>query len=45
MAIMMTKEDDKNEELTRRINADLRIKAQQMKDVDEDEFSVYVFDE
>lgn len=28
MGILMTKEDDKNEELTRRINADLREKAE-----------------
>lgn len=36
MAIMMNREDDKNEELTRRINADLRAKTQVAKDVDED---------
>jgi hypothetical protein len=36
MAIMMNHEDDKNEELTRRINADLRAKTQAVKDVDED---------
>lgn len=44
MAIMLNREEDKNEELTRRINADLRNKAQKMKDVDEDEFGVYVFE-
>ncbi len=48
MAIMMNREDDKNEELTRRINADLRAKVQATKDVSEDkdfvESSEYVKD-
>ncbi len=45
---MMNREDDKNEELTRRINADLRAKVQTTKDVSEDkdfvESSEYVKD-
>lgn len=45
MAIMLNREEDKNEELTRRISADLRIKTQKMKDVDDDEFGVYVFED
>ena len=48
MAIMMNREDDKNEELTRRINADLRAKVQTTNDVSEDkdfvESSEYVKD-
>ena len=48
MAVMMNREDDKNEELTRRINSDLRAKAQAAKDVEEDvdftEGSEYVKD-
>ena len=36
MAIMMNREDDKNEELTRRINADLRAKTQAVKDADDE---------
>ena len=48
MAIMMNREDDKNEELTRRINSDLRARTQATKDVNEDvdftESSEYVKD-
>lgn len=44
MAIMMNREDDKNQELTARIQADLRARAKKTKDLDEDEdFDVYVF--
>lgn len=46
MAIMMNREDDKNQELTARIQADLRARAKKTKDLDEGEdedFSVYVF--
>lgn len=46
MAIMMNREDDKNQELTARIQADLRVRANKTKDLDEDEdedFGVYVF--
>ena len=43
MAIMMNREDDKNQELTARIQADLRARKK-TKDLDEDEdFNVYVF--
>lgn len=45
---MMNREDDKNVDLTRRINADLRAKMQAAKDVSEDvdfaESSEYVKD-
>lgn len=44
MAIMMNREDDKNQELTARIQADLRARAKKTKDLDEDDdFNVYVF--
>ena len=50
MAIMMNREDDRNEELTRRISADLRAKVVQTKDVkkkknddDDSDFVVYEF--
>lgn len=44
MAIMMNREDDKNQELTARIQADLRARAKKTKDLGEDEdFDVYVF--
>ena len=44
MAIMMNREDDKNQELTARIQADLRARAKKTKDLDGDEdFDVYVF--
>lgn len=46
MAIMMNREDDKNQELTARIQADLRVRAKKTKDLDEDgdeDFGVYVF--
>lgn len=44
MAIMMNREDDKNQELTARIQADLRVRAKKTKDEDENEdFNVYVF--
>lgn len=45
MAIMMNREDDKNKELTAKIDADLRAKLQQTsKDLDKNEdFDVYVF--
>ena len=46
---MMNREEDKNEELTRRINADLRMKAEskskdELRDVDLAENSEYVKD-
>lgn len=49
MAIMMNREDDKNADLTRRINADLRAKAEsksktEVYDVDLAESSEYVKD-
>ena len=49
MAIMVNREDDKNAELTRRINADLRAKAAEkskveVHDVDLAESSEYVKD-
>lgn len=44
MAIMMNREDDKNQELAARIQADLRARAKKTKDLDADEdFDVYVF--
>ena len=44
MGIMLNREDDKNQELTARIQADLRVRAKKTKDADEDEdFNVYVF--
>ena len=50
MAIMLNREDDRNEELTRRINADLRAKMAQAKNIKKDEkdeensdFVVYEF--
>lgn len=44
MAILMNRENDKNQELTARIQADLRARAKKTKDLDEDDdFNVYVF--
>ncbi len=50
MAIMMNREDDRNEELTRRISADLRARQAQSKDIkkkqnddDDSDFVVYEF--
>lgn len=44
MAIVLNREEDKNEELTRRIDADLRARQQVMKDIDEEEFGVYTLE-
>ncbi len=47
MGIMLTKEDDKNADLTRRINADLRAKLEsqsKMEDPDFVEGSAYMED-
>ena len=43
MAIMMNREDDKNKELAEKIQADLRTRVKKMKDVDDEDFNVYVF--